>query len=132
MPTRLVHVGRSRTHLCVSSELRECPRYATLSHCWGDLKLVNLTKDNFKSFCDEIPGSALSRTYSDAFEIVRYFGLDYIWIDSLCIMQDDSWDWHKESALMSDVYTTVLSTFLHQSLEVAERDVFRLEILIEY
>ncbi|KAN0091955.1 HET domain containing protein [Hyaloscypha variabilis] len=40
----------------------------------------------------------------DAIIITQKLGLEYIWIDSLCIIQDDASDWEIESALMGDVY----------------------------
>ncbi|KAH9210485.1 hypothetical protein DL95DRAFT_258640, partial [Leptodontidium sp. 2 PMI_412] len=52
-----------------------------------------------------IPDSTLSQTFRDAIDITRYLGLRYLWIDSLCIVQDDAEDWATESSLMSDVYS---------------------------
>jgi hypothetical protein len=46
----------------------------------------------------------LPKTFADAIEITRKLGVDYIWIDSLCIVQDDEDDWRREVALMEHVY----------------------------
>lgn len=54
----------------------------------------------------QIPSAALPKTFQDAIEIARYLGFGYIWIDSLCIIQDDSKDWESKAALMSDVYSS--------------------------
>ena len=51
-----------------------------------------------------IPFERLPNTFKHAIEIAQRLGLDYLWIDSLCIIQDDEDDWQKESALMSSVY----------------------------
>ncbi|KAL5328068.1 hypothetical protein ACEPPN_005776 [Leptodophora sp. 'Broadleaf-Isolate-01'] len=80
-------------------------KYATLSHCWGTLKLTTLKKENISAFQHQIPDSALSQTFRDAIDITRYLSLRYLWIDSLCIVQDDAEDWATESSLMSDVYS---------------------------
>jgi hypothetical protein len=63
-----------------------------------------LTRDTINSFQNNIPPEALSQTFLDAIDITRELGIDYIWIDSLCIIQDDSEDWDKEASLMSTVY----------------------------
>lgn len=52
----------------------------------------------------------LSKTFQDAVEVVRDLGLSYIWIDSLCIIQDDNDDWEREAALMTQVYREALCT----------------------
>lgn len=51
-----------------------------------------------------IPVEYLCQTFQDALLILRYIGLEYLWIDSLCIIQDSAEDWERESALMSAVY----------------------------
>jgi len=40
----------------------------------------------------------------DAIQVTQTLGIDYIWIDSLCIIQDSPDDWFSESASMSNVY----------------------------
>lgn len=47
----------------------------------------------------------MPKTFIDAIIVTRYLGLRYIWIDSLCICQDDDQDWARESARMCDVYS---------------------------
>lgn len=46
----------------------------------------------------------LPKTYREACEIATSLGFSHIWIDSLCIIQDDVSDWEKESALMGQIY----------------------------
>lgn len=45
------------------------------------------------------------QTFVDAVTIARRLGLRYLWIDSLCICQDDVSDWARESSRMADVYS---------------------------
>ncbi|KAF1927492.1 HET-domain-containing protein, partial [Didymella exigua CBS 183.55] len=52
-----------------------------------------------------IPWDHLSLTFQHAIEISHRLGVDYIWIDSLCIIQDDISDWARGAATMCDVYT---------------------------
>jgi hypothetical protein len=91
-------------HLCLSKDLPEETRYATLSHCWGKLATVMLTTQNIASFSKQIPYESLCKTFQDVIATVKRFGLKYVWIDSLCIIQDDDDDWSRESSLMVQVY----------------------------
>lgn len=70
----------------------------------GNLKPLTLSQNLIGSFLAEIPYAALTQTFRDAIEVAQYFGINYIWIDSLCTIQDDSNDWSIESVKMSDVY----------------------------
>ena len=80
--------------------------YTTLSHCWGDPKKVfRLTSENHKRLTyDGFSFAELPKTFRDAVRLSRFLGVGYIWIDSLCIIQDDEEDWLKESKVMADVY----------------------------
>jgi hypothetical protein len=53
---------------------------------------------------EALPIEEFPVTFTDAFKIVQKMGLEYIWIDSLCIIQDSEEDWQKESSLMESVY----------------------------
>lgn len=46
----------------------------------------------------------MPKTFQDAVVITRKLGIRYLWIDSLCIIQDSAQDWHHEASLMSSVY----------------------------
>ncbi|KAI0967066.1 heterokaryon incompatibility protein-domain-containing protein [Xylaria arbuscula] len=79
-------------------------RYIALSHCWGKMKTIMTTKSTVSEHRKGIDIIALPKTFQDAIIIVRSLGLRYIWIDSLCILQDDAHDWEVEAARMADVY----------------------------
>ncbi|KAH8685846.1 heterokaryon incompatibility protein-domain-containing protein [Tricladium varicosporioides] len=104
-PTRLISTCQNQIRLC-SSKTRPTREYATLSHCWGGNSeiLLKLTKDTIEEYHNEIPVQKLSRTFRQAINIAQDLGIDYIWIDSLCIIQDDDDDWKQEAALMHGVY----------------------------
>jgi hypothetical protein len=104
LPTRLIFTGHKKPVLCNSSNLPHNIKYATLSHCWGKFQTMTLTRSNLLQFQDAIPEQALTNTFSDAIEVTRFLGVHYLWIDSLCIIQDDANDWAHESARMSSVY----------------------------
>lgn len=52
----------------------------------------------------QIPLKDLPQTFRDAMELTRRLGYRYIWIDSLCIVQDSESDWHREALAMSSIY----------------------------
>lgn len=76
----------------------------TLSHCWGNLKILTTTKDNLARHKKVIDFGTLPKTFQDAIEVTRHMGIQYIWIDSLCIVQDDLDDWARESSKMASIY----------------------------
>lgn len=82
----------------------ERPRYSTLSHAWGSKSFLTLTSENYPSFLAGIPFEDLTQTFQDAIKITRRLGLEFIWIDSLCIVQGNEKDWENESSLMRSVY----------------------------
>lgn len=99
-------------------------RYVALSHCWGALnddERVCTYANNIKSFKIDIPFHALPRTFQDAVIVTRALGVQYLWIDSLCIIQGDAKDWEVEAGKMEDVfssaYLTIAATASKSSLD---------------
>lgn len=102
-------------------EETESYSYVTVSHRWND-QVLKLTRDegkprNFGSgwiHIDELHGGKpmvsfkFSEVFKKAIEIVRHCGLEYIWIDSLCIVQDKcgeiNRDWEVEAEKMGNIY----------------------------
>lgn len=81
-------------------------RYATLSHCWGSNgPEIKLKEENINEFRSAIPWDPLPLTFKEAIVAVHKLGLQYIWIDALCIIQNSSEDWAHESSVMTDVYS---------------------------
>lgn len=106
-PSRLVSVGHGAVKLVITEDLQITPRYATLSYCWGREPFTMLTPQNLESFLDHIPQEILPRTFNDAIHAARRLGLEYVWIDALCIIQGEvhNSDWEKEAGHMKSVYS---------------------------
>ncbi|KAK2755793.1 het domain-containing protein [Colletotrichum kahawae] len=104
LPTRVIDVGSGEDDIRLHETGQSIGVYACLSHPWGKRPLVRTLKDNFSQFKCGIPWSTLPRTFQDAIDFARRLGLQYIWIDSLCIIQDDPLDWQKEAAQMANIY----------------------------
>jgi hypothetical protein len=83
----------------------DIPTYAALSHRWGKAKpSLMLTKASLQQWRDGIQLQALPKTFLDAVRITRKLGIPYLWIDCICIVQDDEGDWQKEASMMASVY----------------------------
>ena len=103
--------SRPRTASQVSNASGETDlrgEYVTLSHCWGKARIPTLMSDNLEAYQSEfgIPLASLPRTFQQAIRFAQRLSrsIRYIWIDSLCIIQDDDEDWERESVKMYDVY----------------------------
>ncbi|MCJ1282909.1 hypothetical protein MMC26_002235 [Xylographa opegraphella] len=107
-PSRLIDVGDlvcgDLLRLCESADIPSGSLYVSLSHCWGKLEIFKLTTKNFESLKNRVPPEKLTQTFLDAIEVTRRLGIRYVWIDSLCILQDSPEDWNREAALMGKVY----------------------------
>ncbi|KAJ6196888.1 heterokaryon incompatibility protein-domain-containing protein [Bipolaris maydis] len=104
IPTRLVGTAMGRCRVYQRDELNAGVEYATLSHCWGRTRYLTLSKNNLQQLKTQIPSEDLSRTVQDAITIAHDLGFEYIWVDTLCIIQDDLADWKREAASMTSVY----------------------------
>jgi len=105
LPTRLLCLSGDSIRLIHIAKIPGIQlQYATLSHSWGSIEFFKLSKENLKDLQECVPENELTKTFHDAVYITRSLGLEYLWIDSLCIIQDDDQDWLRESALMSSVY----------------------------
>ncbi|KAF7562672.1 hypothetical protein G7046_g1498 [Stylonectria norvegica] len=78
--------------------------YIALSHCWGKSQHLVSTKATLAQWKKNIPFASLPPTFQDAIHISRTLGIQYIWIDSLCIIQDDAKDWEIEASKMASIY----------------------------
>jgi len=108
MPGRLIQIGPSGADLfprvVETAELPRSIQYIALSHSWGREKFFCLTKSNIGELKQRIPFHELSKVFQDSIIVVRRLGIRYIWIDSLCIIQDQLEDWQTESRKMGDLY----------------------------
>lgn len=78
--------------------------YTTLSHRWGQYIPTKLLTENHSSFLQGIELADLPKTFREAIEVTRKLGVPYLWIDSLCIVQDSAEDWAIEASKMYCVY----------------------------
>lgn len=84
-------------------KLEEDVTYSALSHCWGGKVDVRLTKTN-QDEMRNIQIQSLPKNFQDAIAATRKLGMRYLWIDSLCIVQNNDEEWHSESKNMGLIY----------------------------
>ncbi|KAI9866181.1 MAG: hypothetical protein M1813_001742 [Trichoglossum hirsutum] len=105
-PTRLIDVGEvgDDLQLYLQNTLEVGVKYTALSYCWGGDQPVRTTKSTLKENCKRIEFSSLPKTLQDAVTCTRNLEYRYLWVDSLCIIQDDPEDMAREIATMPSVF----------------------------
>ncbi|KAI8634654.1 heterokaryon incompatibility protein-domain-containing protein [Xylariaceae sp. FL1651] len=117
LPSRCVEI-ESENGQVTKGILRETQgqkgKYIALSHRWGpDTEAVKTLHTNYDcrtqrctkgASCPDCKMPMATTLFAHAYELAIKLGVNYIWIDSLCIVQDDADDWKKESAKMADYY----------------------------
>jgi Heterokaryon incompatibility protein (HET) len=106
LPTRVLDVQSRRADGMVRllDTGAERARYATLSYCWGTTGNLKSTTTTVGLHRSGIKIDALPKTVRDAVAVTQHLGLQYLWVDALCIIQDDPQDWDREAQSMARVY----------------------------
>lgn len=111
MPSRAINVGLadgSQEPYLQPMPAGAMGQWVALSHCWGSAVTLNTTKDTLKLREKKIPFKELPLSFQDAITITRKLGYRYLWIDSLCIIQDSVEDWNIESGSMGHIYSNAV------------------------
>ncbi|KAI1411203.1 HET-domain-containing protein [Hypoxylon sp. FL1857] len=114
LPTRVIDVGLGGQDPFLHVSRGKKGRYLALSHRWGDpnsshKKLLTF-QENLVAHCKRMPLAEFPKTFRDAIEVTRGLGIQYIWIDSICIVQNDTVDWEVEAGRMHSVYSNAFAT----------------------
>jgi hypothetical protein len=104
LPDRVIDVGHEDGHVNLCEVKGQKGRYMSLSHCWGKVTHFTTTKASLVARKTRIDFNDLPKTYRDAIHVTRALGVSYIWIDSICICQDDREEWERESVRMTHIY----------------------------
>ncbi|MCJ1311808.1 hypothetical protein MMC25_005481 [Agyrium rufum] len=110
MPTRVLDVGghSSTLRLVITDGLKA--DWVALSHCWGTTARFVTTKGNIDDYAQHLNLTDLPPTFQDAINVTRTLGYKYLWIDSLCIIQDSHGDWTREAGQMQRYYKHAILT----------------------
>ncbi|KAF5249379.1 hypothetical protein FANTH_5260 [Fusarium anthophilum] len=111
-PSRLIDIGSDHTwKLCLyPQDITDPPEYMTLSYRWAKTPSIRLLSSNFEAVRKGAPTSQLPKTFREAITVAHRFSIRYLWIDSLCIIQDSPEDWARESLQMHLVYANSACT----------------------
>ncbi|CAI6091565.1 unnamed protein product [Clonostachys chloroleuca] len=94
--------------------------YIVLSHCWGtptkeEKKRFCTTRENYEHRWQGFSYGDLPKTFRDAVQTTREFQKQYLWIDSLCIIQEDKDDWRNEARKMENFFASAYCTIAASS-----------------
>ncbi|ORY09988.1 heterokaryon incompatibility protein-domain-containing protein [Clohesyomyces aquaticus] len=93
--------------------------FFALSYVWGGVDRLRATVGNIAAL--EQAGSlrdraaSIPRTVHDAMKLVAHLGQRYLWVDSLCIVQDDKADKHDQISMMHEIYAAAYCTIVQHS-----------------
>ncbi len=119
MPKRVIDIGPSDGPLepRLHHSGAKTGHWATLSHCWGKTVTMKLTSATLEQRIQGIRMTELPQNFRDAIIVTRILGIRYLWIDSLCIIQDSTEDWLQESSKMGEIYKNSVITIAATNAE---------------
>lgn len=114
-PTRLLRIvcGEDSQYYLQLVEMtthKPSTRYIALSYCWGDGNPIQCTSANVSRLRQRINAEELPQTFQDCIHVAQQLSISYVWIDSLCILQDVKSDWARESERMELVFANAFLT----------------------
>jgi hypothetical protein len=117
MPSMLIDVGSNfgrgpKLHVTQDGEKA---KWCCLSYCWGGDQLIKTIKATRTHFMHSIPWGLLPKTIQDAISTARVLEIPYLWVDSLCITQDDAGEMRTQTSLMSEIYKRAHFTIVASS-----------------
>lgn len=123
LPRRAIDVGKMEggstvyLHEFLKSERAH---YVTLSYRWGKVSPFKSTSETFQAYQFGIDFKSLPQLFQDAVIITRSLGVRYLWIDAICIIQDDQTDWLEQAPFMGKIYQNAYCTIAAHSVEHPE------------
>ncbi|CZR65411.1 uncharacterized protein PAC_15311 [Phialocephala subalpina] len=128
LPERVIDIGSSSELTPVDPFLLitngKTGTWVTLSHSWGGKLPLATTKATLEQRKITIPMAELPPTFRDAVTITRRLGFRYLWIDSLCIVQDSRKDWEIQSTKMHEIYSDAAINISASAAHNAKEGIF--------
>ncbi|KAK1952002.1 HET-domain-containing protein, partial [Colletotrichum sublineola] len=124
LPTRVIDLGPAgsdETPRLYISRPGEKAAYVALNHCCGGAIPASIVQGNLEARLEALCVDELPRNFQDAIAVTQVLGFRYLWIDSLCIVQDLPTDWAAEAGRMAQLYTG--ATLVLSALEAPSSDV---------
>ncbi|KAE9381017.1 HET-domain-containing protein [Stipitochalara longipes BDJ] len=107
-------------------------KYIALSHVWAYTEPYKTTQENSPEHKDRVPWQNLSRPLQQAVALALTLGYEFLWIDSLCIIQDDPSDKERELPRMSLIYGQAAVVFAAHGWDLGTEKVGLLAIEDKY
>ncbi|VUC29144.1 unnamed protein product [Clonostachys rosea] len=130
-PERLIKVDGRTPRLVLRDDAQEFPTgalttsYAALSYCWGpaeDAKQqLKTTKDTLARRKTGIRDAEMTEVLRDAIAVTRALHIPYLWVDALCILQDDISDWERQCVSVASLYAGASVTICAASSTTCRR-----------
>ena len=114
LPTRVLDLTES-PKLRITTTSRTTGMYTALSYCWGNDVQPVTTLENITNRQKGFNLSELPRSIRDAVAVTKGLGLQYLWVDALCIVQDDGDDRQREITSMGSTYKNAHLTIVASS-----------------
>ncbi|KAH8679089.1 heterokaryon incompatibility protein-domain-containing protein [Tricladium varicosporioides] len=127
LPSRVIDVGlptgSGDPRLFISEGHRA--HYVTLSYCWGTSLNLRTELGTLESFQKSIPFQKIPKTIQDAVKVTKKLGIRYLWVDTLCILQDSTEDWLREAKNIASVYRNSMLTIAAADAVDSDGGLFR-------
>jgi hypothetical protein len=110
LPSRVIDVsGGDKLKLYETENVKQ-GRYAALSYCWGGPQKFQTDSSTILDRKQGFSINDLPKTLQDAVRVTRELGIQYLWVDSMCIIQDKQEDKFHEISNMADIYKNAYVT----------------------
>lgn len=110
LPKRVLLIEEKNQVRLLEPRAGQAGCYVCLSHCWGGHVALQTTTSTIHELESGIEWSKIPLTFQHAIDMTYQLGIKYLWIDSLCIVQDDPEDWRHESGQMASIYSKAFVT----------------------
>ncbi len=113
LPARCIEISKGGKGIHIRETEGELGAYITLTHRWNhETENCRTTASNYNNRLKGIGFGTLPRLFQDVFIIAQELDVSYVWIDSMCIIQqgDNGADWRREAPKMAQYYQYSLFT----------------------
>jgi serine/threonine protein kinase len=120
LPTRLVDISSAfqddfYVRIVDSTSLEANTDYVALSHVWSSSQPL-LSSETQSTFYTQLPLQTQPATFQDALSTAQSLGYRYLWVDSLCILQDSEQDKQRECKRMASIFRNAALTIVLDQL----------------
>lgn len=123
-PRRLINLEDPRKPVLQVISGATAP-YIALSYAWGEGKRFLTLKRDYEEYQSCLPVEKFPRTFKDALRVAELLGVTHIWIDAICIIQDEPADLEAELPIMGDIYRHAVFTIYAEGSSNTQSGLFR-------